>query len=512
MPALILVPPNHRKRGGGQEVKTMADIRKIVELYEIYHSYKRVGRELNISHNTVRKYILRLKEVKSGTLNEIRPQDRVIKQPLRAITDEIRKKIHEYLELNLERPRKQRLNAKRIQELLVADGHQIGYTTVKREVARWKKVHSPRDVYIIQEPKTGERAEYDWGDVDLAIDGVWSKYHLASIVVNHSLYRFARLFARETQLEVLEAHIQFFSEIEAVPENIVYDRMSTVYDSRINQLNPRILEFAMHYGFTPLLCNPASPHEKGTEEESIGYIRRNVFSERTAFPSLDEANKWLIHRLAEINAKPVYRRDLTPVQGLEQERSTMHSLPVLEFSNYILRRAKISRYSLVACDSNHYSVPDTYRPHHITLRIFEHCIEMLDGDSVIASHKRLRGKNEYSLNVAHFVKTFHKKPGAIRNAKVMAHLDAQIQDLFAVYYKDHPKEFLPILDLIREFSEQAISYGIDALLERGIVPSYDTLRVIIQQQDQMVQPFNINDQFSVNEPDLWTYDRLIGDE
>jgi len=51
----------------------MADIRKIVELYEIYGSYKRVGRELNISHNTVRKYIQRVNDVKSGTLPEILP-------------------------------------------------------------------------------------------------------------------------------------------------------------------------------------------------------------------------------------------------------------------------------------------------------------------------------------------------------------------------------------------------------------------------------------------------------
>jgi hypothetical protein len=188
----------------------------------------------------------------------------------------------------------------------------------------------------------------------------------------------------------------------------------------------------------------------------------------------------------------------------------MHPRPVLEFSNYILKRAKISRYSLVACDTNRYSVPDTYRPRQITLRIYENCIEMLDGDSIIATHTRLRGKDEYSLNIAHFVKTFHKKPGAIRNAKVMAHLDAQIRDLFNVYYKDHPKEFLPILDLIRESSEQAISYAIDTLIEREIIPTFDTLRLIIQQQDQMVQPFDVTDQFSVNEPDLCSYDLLIG--
>lgn len=101
---------------------------------------------------------------------------------------------------------------------------------------------------------------------------------------------------------------------------------------------------------------------------------------------------------------------------------------------------------------------------------------------------------------------------AIRDAKVMDQLDTRIRDLFAIYYKDHPKECLPILDPIREYSEEAISYSIDALIEREIVPSYDTLWVITQQQCQMVQQFNVSDQFSVHEPDLGAYDHLIGVE
>lgn len=92
----------------------------------------------------------------------------------------------------------------------------------------------------------------------------------------------------------------------------------------------------------------------------------------------------------------------------------------------------------------------------------------------------------------------------------MSHLDTQIRDIFTTYYQTNPKEFLPILDLIRESSEQAISYAIEVLLEREIVPSYDTLRLIIQQQSQMVQPFHVSDQFNVNEPDLCAYDLLIG--
>jgi transposase len=178
----------------------MADIRRIVDLYELYGSYRKVARELNISRNTVKKYVHRVEDVQDGAAEEILPKDRKIAQPPRVLTEPVRKKIHEYLESNLERPRKQKLTAKRIWELLTSDGHKIGYTTVKEEVARWKRSNSPRDVYILQEPRVGQRAEFDWGEVHLCIGGIWLKFNLGVFVLPFSLYRFARLYPRSTHL------------------------------------------------------------------------------------------------------------------------------------------------------------------------------------------------------------------------------------------------------------------------------------------------------------------------
>jgi hypothetical protein len=62
----------------------------------------------------------------------------------------------------------------------------------------------------------------------------------------------------------------------------------------------------------------------------------------------------------------------------------MHPRPILEFENYDLKRAAISRYSLVKCEGNFYSVPDTYRPRQITLKILVDRIALLDGNDVIA--------------------------------------------------------------------------------------------------------------------------------
>lgn len=491
-------------------MKKMADIRRIVDLYDLYKSYRRVARELKISRNTVKKYVLKVKEVQDGLADEILPKNREIIQPSRVLKEPVRQKIHDHLELNLSRPKKQRITAKRIWELLIEEGQRIGYSSVKNEVARWKRTKAPREVFILQEPLVGQRAEFDWGEVTLSIDGKWQKLYLAVFVLPFSLYRFARLYHRSTHLELVQAHIDFFQEISSVPETIFYDRMATVYDSRKGQFNDKFLELSMHFGFRPCVCNPASPNEKGTDEESVGYVRRATFGERTTFASLEDATQWLKTRLAEINKHPVYRRSKVPLQGLDQERASMHPLPTLEYENYELKRAAISRYSLVKHDGNYYSIPDTYRPRHITLKILVDHIEFLDGNAVIASHRRMTGKQKYSLDITHYIKTFHRKPGALANSKVLAQADELIQTMFNYYYRDDPKKFLPILDLMRETSPEAFSSTLAILNKQNIHPTCDSIRFFLHQTDvSMVEPFAFKGGFEVPEPDLAVFDHFM---
>jgi len=266
----------------------------------------------------------------------------------------------------------------------------------------------------------------------------------------------------------------------------------------------------MHSGFRPCVCNPASPHEKGTDEESVGYIRRLTFGERSSFESFDEAIEWLSTCLTEINARPVYRRPSVPVQGLAQERDLMHPLPTLEYENCDLKRATISRYSLVKCEGNFYSVPDTYCLRLITLKIMVDRIMLLDGNDIIASHRRLTGKQQYSMDITHYIKTFHRKPGALPNARVLAQVDEQILDLFNRYYQSDPKGFLPILDLMQETSPEALSEALTILNKQNIPPTYDTLRFFLHQtMEQKVEPFACLGGFAVTQPDLVAFDQLM---
>ncbi|MFZ3149909.1 MAG: hypothetical protein WA137_12845 [Methanothrix sp.] len=56
--------------------------------------------------------MLKVKEVQDGVADEILPKNRGIIQPSRVLTEPVRQKIHEHLESNLSRPKKQRITAK----------------------------------------------------------------------------------------------------------------------------------------------------------------------------------------------------------------------------------------------------------------------------------------------------------------------------------------------------------------------------------------------------------------
>lgn len=492
-------------------MKSMSDVQRIVELYNLYGSKRRVAKELNISRNTVSRYLQRFQDVKDGVEETILPRDRQIQRPCTALTPEVKERIHTILEANADLPKKQRWTGKKIWDHLVKEGYTISYSTVKREVASWKDQYGHREVYIAQDTNPGFRAEFDFGKTDLQINAHWGKYPMAAMVLNHSLYRFAHLYHRETQLEIFDAHIRFFTEIGGVPETIFYDNMAAIINPKTKEWNPRFLEFSLHYGFEPHACNARSPHEKGTDEQSIGYVRRRTFSERNTFSSLKEANQHLAATVKEINDGFVYRRSVPPSEGLLHERKTFHPLPTLEFSTYQSRSARISKYSHVTFESNYYSVPDTYPGKYVTLKYSPDTVELVDGMEVLACHDRRFGRGELAYNLTHFLKTFSRKPGALQNSRVFRQLDERIQHLLHQHYEGRHKDFLPILSLFREVSEEEIVAAIRLLEEHGMVPTYDTLRCVLTHQTIQLSETSLPlDGIIIAEPDFSHYDDYLG--
>jgi len=482
---------------------------EIKRLYDKYGSISQVSRELKISRNTIRKYLARLNNVRDGIQSEIVTDKK--RRTNRILTPQLVEFVNRKLEENKTKPRKQKLSALDIHRLAQASGYQVGYSSIKNLVHEWKQTNTSREIFIIQDPPEGYRAEFDWGFVDLCINGSYKKIPLSVFTLNFSQYRFGKLYPSQTTFDVIQAHVDFFNAIVAVPQTLFYDNATTIYDRKTDRYNSTFLSCARHYGFEPKVCNCASPHEKGSTEKSVSVIRRSAFSENIHYSTLKDANTHLFKCLDGLNQQKVHQRVKVPEKLLEDERPFLLHLPVMQFSNYELHHATINGYGLIQFQKNYYSVPEKFCSKTILLKVYSDKIEMLENGSVIAVHNRFFESGNYSLQISHYLEVLNRKPGSIRHSRLLRLQDQIIQNAFEEYYSTNPKEFVPVLGLIKEFSSERICEAIKACNIREIPPTPEILKIFIKgiKLDQKVLDSILKMPFNIPNPDLKTFDNLL---
>ena len=181
---------------------SVTDIHQIQHLYEKLGSIREVSRELRLSRNTVRRYLRNIYDVQEGILEELKSEKRIICQPKRVVNEELIQIVHNFLQENQNKPRKQRLSAAEIHRLVQGRGFQVGYTSIKSLVQDWKETHRHREVFVLQDPPEGYRAEFDWAFVDLILGNTVQKVSLAIFTVYYSQYRFGKLFLNQTRMSL----------------------------------------------------------------------------------------------------------------------------------------------------------------------------------------------------------------------------------------------------------------------------------------------------------------------
>ncbi len=67
----------------------------------------------------------------------------------------------------------------------------------------------------------------------------------------------------------------------------------------------------------------------------------------------------------------------------------------------------------------------------------------------MCEHKKIDGENEISIDLTHYLNTFSKKPGALRNSLALKSLP-QLKSIYDAYFSKNPKEFIEILQKNKE--------------------------------------------------------------
>jgi transposase len=324
----------------------------ILELHRQGVSVSAIARRVELDRKTVRRYIAQGLEPpaygpRQPRLSQLQAFEPYLRQRLGAFPQ---------------------LTGRRLHRELGELGYHGGYTILTdllREI-RPSEV-SPFEVRFETPP--GRQAQVDFAHFRTVFTdepGVERIIWLFSLVLGHSRMLWGRFVLHQDLQTLLRCHTAAFGALGGVPEQILYDRMRTVFqredpDASHIVYNRTLLAFACHHGYLPKACKAYRAKTKGKVERPFRYIREDFFLGRS-FRNLDDLNaqfrQWL-DQVANASTHATTRRVVA--EHFAEERPALQPLAAGAFQAVLRLERRITRDGMVSVDGNLYSVPNGAR-------------------------------------------------------------------------------------------------------------------------------------------------------
>lgn len=260
------------------------------------------------------------------------------------------------------------------------------------------------------ETAPGRQAQVDWGHLgSLEMDGVERQLWGFTFTLGYSRMMMAEAGLNQKLGTLLRGHEEAFRQLGGVPEEILYDRMKTVWqeiDERGEVVwNPVFLDFSRYWGFTPRLCRPYRAQTKGKVESGVKYVRRNFLCglQGREPDSLGDLNNQLRQWVWGVANQRVHGTTHDQVIGRwEAERMQLHPLngrAAYAMADEELR--KVARDAFVSWQGSRYSVPWVYAGKEVWVRECGPEVEVHYGGQRIAVHAQAPRKHAIMRHAEH---------------------------------------------------------------------------------------------------------------
>jgi transposase len=340
---------------------------------------RRIARELGVSRNTVRGY---LRNVASTPVNRATVSARASAvqtdplsttgcaeqsnqtDPLSTAGNQGRKSLCVELGTQIREKFEAGLTAQRIYQDLKAEmGFPGSYESVKRYVAKLRQT----DPSVVQriEVQPGEEVQVDFGSGPTlkGADGKERRTWIFRMVLSHSRKGYCEAVLRqdtETFIRCLENAFRAFggSSLTINLDNLKAAVLKA--DWADPELNPKLADFARHYGTTILPCLPKTPEHKGKIESGIKYIKGNALAGRK-FCSLAELNLHLAdweRTVADQRIHGTTKRQVAELFKVEQP--ALVPLPATLFPCFKEGPRSVHRDGHIEVEKAFYHVPPEY--------------------------------------------------------------------------------------------------------------------------------------------------------
>ncbi len=275
----------------------------------------------------------------------------------------------------------------------------------------------PTEVALRFEGMPGEFLQVDWGEVrDLPLThaGAMRTRYFFAARLKYSRFMCVQFHTDMREETFLRALIDCFLAIGGVPWVVVTDNMKTAVLGRdaTNQpiWNPAYQKLAAEFKFLPEACAPAAGNQKGSVENLVKFVKHNFLPGRSFHDDQDlaeQVREWLTQVNTE---RPNDATKALPATLLQEEQSRFTPLPASAQDYGFFDCVVVNRESLVALESNHYSVPTHLVGRALTVRVHRTHIDLFADGERVASHPRCQDKHQRVLDPAHFEDAFKSKP------------------------------------------------------------------------------------------------------
>jgi hypothetical protein len=250
----------------------------------------------------------------------------------------------------------------------------------------------------------------DWGHLGtIEMDGQQRALNGFTFTLGYSRAMMAEAALDQKLGTLLKMHEEAFRQLGGVPEEILYDRMKTVWleiDERGEVVwHPVFLDFARYWGFQPRLCRPYRAQTKGKVESGVKYVRRNFLCglqgrEPSCLSDLNAQLRAWVWEVANQRVHGTTHEQVAVRWNVDQfSLQPMDGRPPYPYIDDELR--KVARDAYVSWQGSRYSVPWEYAGRSVWVRECGREVEVHYGRERIAIHSQAPRKHVVVTQLEH---------------------------------------------------------------------------------------------------------------
>lgn len=471
-----------------RKVELFEAIRK--DFFNEKKSIRQIAREMNIHRRQVRQAIN----------SAIPPERKSSGRNCPVLTVFFKQIINQWLEEDLQSPRKQKHTGKRVYERLITEHGFVGSEITVRIYVyqKRKELGSYKKAFVPQVHMPGEEAEVDWYEAMVDFPSGREKVYIFQMRACYSGKEFHMSFSHQNQQAFLDGHVAALNYFGGVFASIRYDNLTSavkkVFRGRKRIETDKFIALRSHYLFDAIFCLPGlqGAHEKGGVEGGVGRFRRNHFVPVPKVSNLDELNMQLIESCIQDDKRTIIGKVQSIAKDWNIEKSELKVLPEELFASAEIVSAIINKKSLAAVKNNHYSVPVDYVGQSVEAQINAESITFMKQGRIIAKHPRCYKCHQVIADLMHYAKLFIYKPGAFPGSLPLqqARQSGKWSSIFEEYWKelilrygenDANRQLVDLLWWARDLEIEKIEQLIFAAMRLGCY-QFESLKTLMRQQ------------------------------